>query len=1186
MLKKIFISIGIAVVAIYVLFLAAPLFLTKLANSYSDELINTVKDTTGFVVKLENIKFVTTPKLTAGIKIGHIDVSFPTGDKFLESDNLQAKLSLLHLLTKKIKIDMVGADNINLTLKIKKDGKFLIEDYMPKDETISDKSDIDNVPTVAKNPLPFGIKLSNHLPNIKIYKYNISLVDIQTLKSYSINGNKLSITDFVLDKKIKIEADGKIQLQDREQFAYDVKIFNKIMPNLDLNDLVFYPQPQTESAQNNININPLDILKALYTNQLTANIKTDIKTSGTVNNINLNGNINISDISIAVDGKPLPKSYTDIIFKENKIKLDTKLYSAINETTEIFGDFKTGKHPKIDLTCKSNAKINSIINIADSVLKTFGINDLNSLSATGAIDADFNIKSDLKKIISNGYIKIPSASILYKLYNISVDKIFADIKLNNNLIVINDSGFSIMGHPLKIKGKISNDAVADICIKADKLQIKGLLLTAAQFALLKENNIKSGTVSLDVDLIGRLDKILPKVYLSVDDVNLKNIPSDTNITLAKAEANLKPEGGNIDISNTRIINPMADITLPLAKIIFDEKNINIEKSYILLNNSKIDISGIVTDYVTKNIKFNVNASGRLLSSDLIKFIPKEYISEVKSKGALPISLKITGNDKTQKISFNLKSDVQNYLALLAIDELNGKETTISGDLQLNGNTLKFSDNTGIYSNSSELAHLKGDITDLYKSQKLNLNLSTINNINTVIPYFAKSKMNAGGNISITGTALNPILKGNINIPTLSMPELDLTMKDMAITLNGPIAKGNGTLGEFKFGGIKAEKLSSDFELKNDVFYLNNLNGDSFNGKIKGDISYNIVNTQTVANIVGLGMDAVKAIEGAIGIKNALSGTLNFTADVKTSGATDVEMMKNLKGKADFDVKNGQLLNIGRFENFLLAKNLLAIPAVKTTIDSVSSLNAIKNTSIFKTLDGSITFSDGWANLNPVKMSGNALSYYITGKYNLTNGSANVIILGRLSAEVVKLLGPIGEMSLTKITTALFGERTANIVKILTTNPDKEKTENIPALSSGNTNFKDFKVEFNGGVESTSSVKSFKWLSECDTSEINIKTLKEAIEDTKKTIEETKKESQEKFNKAIEEHKQNVQDAKKQLEETTQKIKEEQQKQAAENKKQLEETKKQLEESKKELQQSAQDIKDAANELKNLFKFGE
>ena len=1182
MLKKFIIVLGILLFFIYALFLILPFFVSEAINAHSDDISRIVEENTGFKLETKNIKLVTTPKLTAGLKVEHVDTSLPTGDKFFSADNIQIKLSLIPILWKRIEIDLIGADTINLTLKVKKDGHFILEDYLTGNDNIIEEQNPEN----ATIGLPFGIKLSNKLPDIRIKKYNISFIDNQSNKSYSIVGNDTNITDFILNKKIKISSNGSIILDNREQFKYDIKLFNKIMPDVDLNELVFNPQPKqnTDNKNTNLQFNIIEIFNALYQNKLSADLITDIKTFGTLDDINITGLIKASGISLAVDGKKLPPSNFDMVLKNKEVKVNTKLYTASDEITELFGDIINSKHPKIDLTCKSNAKFNSIIKIANSILKTFAINDLETLSATGSIDADFNIKSDFKKIKSSGYIKIPDASIVYKLYNIIINDIFADIRLNDNIVEFKDARLKILGHPLKIKGTVSHDAIADICIKADDLQIKGLLLTAGQFSLLKENKINSGTISLDIDLIGKLDKIVPKIFANINNLDVKNIPSETSIILENSQINLITDGkaanGKVDITGAKVLNPMAKVSAPKAEIELGDKDINIQNTYIMFDNSKIDVSGKVSDYMSKNINFDIKANGKLLASDLLTLIPKDYKSEVKAKGALPINVHITGNYKVQNIVFELKSDIQNHFALLTIDDLKAKETIIKGDVKLNGDTLKLN-NTGIFANGNPIAYLKGSINDLYKTQKMNFNFSTVKNVTMVIPYFAKSSMNAGMDLNIHGTVINPLLKGSVNIPILKMPEMNLVMKDLNASLNGTILQGKGTLKEFQFDAIKAENLSSDFELKNDVFYLNKLSGDAFKGKINGDISYNLLNTKTKVNLSGKNMDALKAIEGAAGIKNALSGTLGFSADVTTSGATDIEMIKNLNGSASFDIQDGQLLNIGRFENFLLAKNLLAIPAVKMTVDSVTSLTAVKNTSKFKTLDGSMIFTDGWAQLNPVRMSGEALSYYITGKYNLVNGTANVIVLGRLSGEVVKLLGVLGDLSVAKLTSYIpsLGGTTQAVVKLITTSTKDVNTDNIPALSSGNTNFRDFQVEFNGGVESTTSVKSFKWLSECDTSEIDVINLKEAIQNTQKAIEENKKQNVEKLNKTIEEHKQNIEQTKKQ-------IQEEQQKQAEEAKKQIQETKQQLKDTKEELQNSANEIKNSVNELKNLFKFQE
>ena len=146
-------------------------------------------------------------------------------------------------------------------------------------------------------------------------------------------------------------------------------------------------------------------------------------------------------------------------------------------------------------------------------------------------------------------------------------------------------------------------------------------------------------------------------------------------------------------------------------------------------------------------------------------------------------------------------------------------------------------------------------------------------------------------------------------------------------------------------------------------------------------------------------------------------------------------------------------------------------------------------------------SNGWADINNIKSTGASIAYYVTGKYNIINGTANVIILGRLNNKVVKLLGPLGELSAEKILSYIpkLGDLTKALAMDLTADPDREKTSEIPQLTETTSGHKDFKVEYNGGLESTSSVKSFKWLTKSDTSELEQKTLSDTIKNIKPSV---------------------------------------------------------------------------------------
>jgi hypothetical protein len=345
-------------------------------------------------------------------------------------------------------------------------------------------------------------------------------------------------------------------------------------------------------------------------------------------------------------------------------------------------------------------------------------------------------------------------------------------------------------------------------------------------------------------------------------------------------------------------------------------------------------------------------------------------------------------------------------------------------------------------------------------QTLNLTYQTTDLSEIIIPQFDKSKLSFRGKINITGNMTNPEISGNATVPSVSIPEIPVTMSGMDLKFHGTFLHGSGTVKEFVTGGIKAQNLSSNFELKGTEFYLNNLNGEAFKGKVNGNLVYNLSNAKTKISFSGSGLDAESAIEGAAGIKNALTGTLAFNTNLTLTVLEYNEMLKSIKGKLDFNIKKGAFGSIGRFEGFLGAANITQNYFLKNTVNALSDAAGLATTAQFNLLEGNLNLSDGWANLNPVKITGPSLCYYITGKYNLVNGTTNVIILGRLDAPMVAKLGALGTLNMSSI----IGDKAANVLRILTTNPLNEKTENIPALSNGSKNYQDFKVSFNCGVD--------------------------------------------------------------------------------------------------------------------------
>ena len=458
-LAKVGIVSGSILVGAFLLFLLLPFVLNIFIDKYTPQIVGEINKATGLSSGLEDVRIVTTPKLTAGLKVKKFELYTPQKEPIFVSNNFEVKMSLLPILTKNIRIDVVKLENANITLKFNKNGDLDLLQYLPENETNSEQANNEI------SGLPFGLKLSNHLPDIHIGSYNLKITDGKD--NYILNGNKTDITDFVINKSIKIKTSGDAVLKDREQFNYKINLFNKIMPEVELHDLVFNPQEQEEQTTEPVKVDVISILKGIYDYKITSNAEVDLKTTKD----SIDGKVKINNVSI-ID---LPVSNVDLTFKGNSIDIDSNIYTAKNEASTVKGKITTGKKPFADLNVKSDAEIANILNIIKKVALIFNIKDLQTLTANGKINADFNIKSDLKTVQSNGYLKVPTAKLYYGAYNIGIDNINSDISLANNNVNIKNLSFSILGQPLKIYGTLCSDANADIHAIADKLSLKGLL---------------------------------------------------------------------------------------------------------------------------------------------------------------------------------------------------------------------------------------------------------------------------------------------------------------------------------------------------------------------------------------------------------------------------------------------------------------------------------------------------------------------------------------------------------------------------------------------------------------------------------------------------------------------------------------------------------------------------------------
>ena len=967
----------------------------------------------------------------------------PKDENIVNAQNLQVKMSLLPLFAKKIEIDVIKLDDADITLKVDKNGDFDLAQYMPKAEeskTSENVKNAENTTGVEPVELPLGIRLSNKLPDIYVNQFILTITD--GVDEYTVSGEKTKISDFIFNKSIKFKGHGKAVLKGKEQFKYDVTVFNKIMPEGDLHDLVFTPQPQEEkpTAQGKVDI--IGILKGLYYNNVTANADVNL----VLEPENIKGNFDITNVSIL----NLPPSNAKMSFKGNSIDINSEIYTAKSEVSKIKGVVKTGKNANIDMNFKSNLQLANVLRIVKEIALIFDVKDLQTLTANGSVSADFNVKSDLKTVKSNGYLKVPSANIYYGLYKVGIDNINADVKLNNNNINVNNISFSVFNQPLKLFGTIKEDAACDLHLTANKLNLKGLLIALGQASLMKENAVNSGIISMKVDVTGKPEKINPVANINLENIDIKNIPTNTILKAPSTLVNIVSDGktfsGTAKSINIKAINPAATVSVPTLGMNIKPEILEITQTPVTIDHIHSNVSGKITNYLTEKIGLDFTTTG-----------------DIKSK--------------------------------------------LVGDMNVNKMTL-------------------------------NLNYATTEASTIIIPMFDKSKLTFTGNLGIFGSMMNPQLKGSFIVPLINIPEIPVVMTNADVKLNGAILNGSATLKEFASGGIKAENLITDFSMKGENFYLNNLKGEAFDGKVKGNIIYNLSNTHTTVDFKGDNLSAVKAIEGATGIKNALTGALGFDTKLTLDVKDYEEMMRSLKGNLTFSVKNGAFGTIGRIDNLIMADNLLTNSLLKNTMASIRSAMGIAEAAKFDYIDGKLSFTNGWANINPIKSTGKLVAYYVTGKYNLLNGYTDINILGRMGGTLVAKMGPVGEISADKLLSYIpkFGATTASIVKAMTSDPKTENTAVIPKLTVEDNGYKDFKIVFRGPVTSPASIKTFKWLAAVDMSAIDVDTVKETIKNiqssaktdyqtTVKTVTDTVTQTKESIQQTKEEFKKSAEEVK-------------------------------------------------------------
>lgn len=1136
-------------------------------NKYKPEIQKLAKEQANISVDFDNAKIITTPLFGAGLKAENISVKLPDDSVLFSADSLKTRVALPSLFLMTVKVSAFEVNNPYVNLEIANDEQFkvvqLVEDILNagKEQKLEEVASAE-VQQSWFNPKWIRIKV----PNVTLNNYKVLVNDLKSGHYLKLNGEKLNVGYFN-GKSLKVKTYAELFSDENKNITANVNINTFLPPPAPALDKEDDPAERIDIPF----VNPV----TMYRNyDLKANLDTKLKVRNSKTGINSYGHLNVENVSLKVSNLTLPESYLKAKTFGKNVDLDTNIYAAKGQNIELLGKLKYGRHPKMDMNIKTaNIKFNDLVILSKAFLDSLHIqNELSKITATGSMQADCFIKTNFKKLRSNGYITVKNGGVNVK----GVGKVLADTNINlvldDNILDIKDSSLFVNNSKVFIDGRIDKKSVADISVKADKIPLPVLYNAFAPRNVREAYNFKSGDATFELYINGKLKNAIATLKAGLANLNIadrvgnlavtnKNFNTEFFADSKNLTGKIKNEGLTISLPKTK-----SSVSAPLFESEVAENNLIIKENKLNFNNkSVITYSGGIVDY-NRLKSINFIAQGNVATDDLIQLIGKEFKPFIHSNGNIPVKVTFDGNGKKQTLFAQALTDKSNFITPVDFAELQGQNISLQSVVDFKGNRIKIK-NTGFFTRNisvdkkgNEVVTLDDilDIDGTIAGNRINLIKITMPKALTGNIYvFPQSNFKVNGRAFVFGETSAPRMRGGFEVTGFSIPELFIDMRKALLSFKGTqadfdvedlifngsdlqikgafsllpvpvfnilnldvasryinvdklmkvldramkyVPKSSGAVSlssapadipvEIRNGSINMERIiSGNIDVRNtvsrismarNILYLNNLRTNVFNGNVRGNISMNLLTTLLNINVQGKGVDVDKAMRDAAGMKDMLSGTADFKADISLKGATYEEQMRSLKGDVDFLVKDGQFGPFGKLENLILAENIRESQFFQTALGGIIDGLLTIDTTHFSELKGVLSFDDGICYIKPITSLGNILSLHIAGEFDLLRNYADMKVRARMASLVSNLLGPIGAINPANLlnSAASLNVVTAKAFSIFCEMVSEDEMNAIPNFSNKyvDNSATKFQIVVRGDVaKPLRLVKSFKWL---------------------------------------------------------------------------------------------------------------
>lgn len=761
---------------------------TNLANDF-------LKQNYGVSFSWKNPKVTTNPLLSLGVKADDIKLFMPDNSVIFSSDSIKARVALPSLLALTVKVSSVEVDKpfVNIESNIEKGKKQykivrLIEEIYNNNtkflqEGVQNNGDENNLSFIR-------IKV----PNVKLNNYTLQVFDTKTGEKLALVGDEL-VAGYFNGKNVKVKTIAELKLNDNKMVGFDLNINSDI------------PAPAKKDEEDDklymLQVPYYDVIGIYKNYNVKARVATKLKIKNSRHGFVSRGYLNVDDFEYNLASYVLPKSFFHTEFLGKKLKFDSNIYLSKKDKAEILAFVRYGRFKGLNLTVKTDKiQISDLIKLAHSALKASKIkSNLDTLSTSGYIQSDFNLKANKRKVKSQGYFKINNGWAKFKSSPLKIADLTSDILFNGDEVKIANTNILINDTKFNLKGVIDSKTNTDLAFDLENLPLSKLFVALAEPVIRKNYAVKSGSLYLKGTATGKFKNLNTNINLDVKNLNIADRLNNLELKNSNFATKFEQIGdkftGTLSNSDFQVLlkNFNSSLLLQKLNIAFDKDKIELEPTSLIFNKeSKIKFEGNIANYAKKPL-YDFKSEGLISTSDLQTFLGEESAIYFDKKGKLPLLASFKGDNKKQTLESTIFANHANYITPVDISALKGGEVELKFLSDFKGNRIKIKD-TGISIIERVPSEKDDDTYDIVRTPVLKVSGTLagddINLLQITLPSklsgslvaFKNSKFDVAGKLLVTGKMANPHFRGGFNVTNLSIPELRTKLNELNLAFLG------------------------------------------------------------------------------------------------------------------------------------------------------------------------------------------------------------------------------------------------------------------------------------------------------------------------------------------------------------------------------------------------------------------